>query len=174
MGKLDEPALEKLLAKGCTACPQGRLCFRTYVDRYVPVMAGEPVGTPTWAYDGEKFIDGVFEVSCTACQHVLFTDADCPRCHAVAMLQTALTSENRWPAPLRCLACEGEEFRLAAMVPARVMHDGRRAEKARTTTEMHDLGFHAFAATCLDCGEGSSAPSVCPLCDQTGPLRERP
>lgn len=174
MGKLDEPRLDALVAAGCTACGHKRLLFRSYLDAHLPLMGGEPVGTYTWAYDGEKFIDGVFEVTCASCQHVMFTDGDCPRCHAVGLLQTALASTNRWPAPRVCGACDGEEFRFTAMVPARVAYEGRRAEKPHTTTEMHEAGFHAYAATCLDCGEASLANGACPLCDQPGPLRERP
>lgn len=174
MGRLDERALETLVAIGCEVCLKGRLRFSTYVDAQIPLIAGEPVGAFSWVYDGEKFIDGVFEVTCAECLRLIFSDPDCPRCHAPGMLAKALNTHNVWPVPHHCSACDGEEFRYTAMVPARVTYQGQRADKARTTTELHDLGFHAYRATCSECGEVLELIEACPLCNAPSPLRERP
>src|SRR6188472_1890421 len=64
MGLLDEPGLDRLLEAGCAKCGARKLAFATYVEGLLPIMGGEPVGKLTWVYDGEKFIDGVYEVTC--------------------------------------------------------------------------------------------------------------
>ena len=79
MGLLDEPGLEKLVATACAGCGGSKRTFRTYVDGLLPIMAAEPVGRLTWVYDGEKFVDGVFEVTCTDCKRVQFAETACPR-----------------------------------------------------------------------------------------------
>jgi len=174
MGSLDEAGLDRLVATGCPKCGGRALGFRTYVDAALPLMGGEPVGTLTWVYDGEKFVDGVFEVACAGCKAVIFSADVCPRCHAQGGLARALGTPNAWPAPTSCPGCDDEEVRLVAFVPARVMHDGQRAEKARTTTELHEPGFHAFRIDCRDCGTVAERTDACPLCDAPPPLRARP
>ena len=64
MGLLDELGLERLLEAGCPKCGARQLRFASYVDGLLPIMGGEPVGKLTWVYDGEKFVDGVYEVAC--------------------------------------------------------------------------------------------------------------
>jgi hypothetical protein len=174
MGLLDEPGLERLVAAGCGACGSRELTFRTFVDGVLPLLGGEPVGRMTWAYDGEKFIDGVFHVACAGCAAVLFAADVCPRCHAPGALGRALESPNRWPVPARCPSCDGEELRYVAFVPARVRYQGKRADPARSSTELHDDGFHAYRADCRDCGVVAARSDGCPLCDAPGPLRVRP
>jgi hypothetical protein len=174
MGVLTEAELDRLIASGCAACGSKRLAFRTYVDARLPVMGGEPVGAITWVHDGEKFVDGVFEVECADCKHPLFAADCCPRCHAAGVLPVVLAAHNRWPVPACCPACQGEEIFYLAMVPARVTHDGKRAEKARTASGLYDPGFHGYRIDCDDCGTVAALGDACPLCQAPGPLRPRP
>lgn len=174
MGALTEAGLDQLVDRGCSACGASRLVFRTYVDARLPLQGGEPVGTLTWVYDGETFVDGVFEVACAECQHVVFSEGVCPRCNAAGALVAALAAPNRWPVPASCPGCDGDEVQYVAMVPARVTHDGERAERARTSTELHDPGFHGFRVDCLDCGTVAELTAHCPLCHAPAPLRPRP
>src|SRR3982751_1849113 len=118
MGLLDEPGLTRLIEGGCPSCGAHKLAFRTYVDGTIPFMGGEPVGRVTWIYDGEKFVDGVYEVTCAACPTPpLFTADVCPRCHAPGGLETALTSPNRFDVPARCPSCDDDEVRFVAFFP---------------------------------------------------------
>jgi hypothetical protein len=174
MGALTEEGLDKLIANGCPACGKGRLTFRTYVDGRLPLMGGEPVGAITWAYDGEKFVDGVFEVTCADCQHGLFSADVCPRCNAVGGLPAVLAAANRWSVPAACPSCAGDEVHYVAMVPARVLYQGKRADRARTTTEILDPGFHGYRVDCEDCGTVAELTDSCPLCQAPAPLRPRP
>ena len=119
MGLLDEPGLDRVLDAGCTKCGARQLTFASYVDGRLPIMGGEPVGKLTWVYDGEKFIDGVYEVACAACKEVVFAADVCPRCHADGGLARALGTPNRWPVPKACPSCEDEQLRYVAFVPTR-------------------------------------------------------
>src|SRR5450432_4257913 len=139
MGLLDEPGLDRLVAAGCPKCGAHELTFRTYVDGLLPLLGGEPTGRMTWVYDGEKFVDGVYEIVWAACP-----------------------------------GCDGEEVRYIAFVPARVAYQGKRAEKARSSTELHEPGFHGARVDCRDCGTVAELTDRCPLCDAPGPLRARP
>jgi hypothetical protein len=174
VGALTEEGLDSLVAAGCSACGSKRLAFRTYVDARMPLIGGEPVGPVTWVYDGEKFVDGVFEARCGQCERVLFESDWCPRCNAPGALAGILTAENRWGPPPACPRCGDEETLYVALVPARVALDGKRAEKARTTTELHDPGFHGLRALCGTCGVVAEVVDRCPLCDAPAPLRPRP
>jgi hypothetical protein len=174
VGALTEAGLDQLITSGCPACDTGRLAFRTYVDARLPLAGGEPVGVPTWIYDGEKFVDGVFQVACADCQHSLFSADDCPRCHAAGLLPVVLAAPNSWPVPAACPRCQGEEVQYVAMVPARVAYQGKRADRARTSTELHDPGFHGYRVDCADCGTVAELTDACPLCQAPGPLRPRP
>ena len=174
MGVLTEPGLDQLITAGCPGCGSHRLAFRTYVDARLPLAGGEPVGALTWTYDGEKFVDGVFEAACADCKRVLLADDRCPRCHAPGALPAALNATNRWAVPAACPGCDGEEVRYIALVPARVTHDGKRADKARTTTELLDPGFHGYRVDCKACGTVAELLDRCPLCAAPAPLRPRP
>jgi hypothetical protein len=101
MGMLTVPELEETLSRGCAACAGTSLRFRAYVDAGVPMMAAEPVGKLYWAYNGEKFVDGVFEIACAKCSVVLFASDVCPRCHAPGGLEVALDAEPRTHTPHR-------------------------------------------------------------------------
>jgi hypothetical protein len=174
MGLLDEAGLDALVAQGCSGCGGKRLAFRSYIDGRVPLLGGEPVGAIVWVHDGEKFVDGVFEVACADCKQVLHAAPGCPRCHAPDALATALATPNRWPVPRECPGCGGDELFYRALVPARTTHEGKRADKPRTTTDLHDPGFHGYRADCADCGTIARLDDRCPLCAAPGPLRERP
>jgi hypothetical protein len=174
MGLLDEPGLDRLLEAGCRACGGGKLTFASYVDGLLPIAGGEPVGKLTWVYDGEKFVDGVYQVTCAACQAVVFTADVCPRCNAPGGLARALATPNRWPVPAACPSCDDEQLRYIAFLPARVVYEGKRADKARSTTELHEDGFHGWRADCRDCGTVAELTASCPLCDAPAPLRARP
>jgi RNA polymerase subunit RPABC4/transcription elongation factor Spt4 len=171
---LTEAGLDQLIMDGCPACGGQRLAFRTYVDARLPLIGGEPVGALAWCYDGEKFVDGVFEVACADCHRALFSDDVCPRCNAAGALPEVLAAPNRWPVPLGCATCQGEEVTYLAMVPARVSYQGKRADRARTSTELHDPGFHGYRVDCADCGTVAELTEACPLCQAPAPLRPRP
>ena len=126
MGLLDESGLGALIEAGCTGCAARKLAFRTYVDGTIPFMGGEPVGRVTWVYDGEKFVDGVYEVACAACGLVVFSADVCPRCHAPGGLQRALEAPNGYRAPAQCPSCDADEVGLVAFLPAVVTYVLRR------------------------------------------------
>lgn len=175
MGLLDEPGLTRLIEGGCPSCGGRKLVFRTYVDGTMPFMGAEPVGRVTWIYDGEKFVDGVYEVTCAACGNGLFAADVCPRCHAPGGLKLALETPNHFAVPASCPSCDEDEVRYVAFFPATLNYEGQRAEKARTSTEPHDPGFHGYRIDCRDCGTGvSERTDACPLCEAPAPLRPRP
>ena len=174
MGLLDAPALDRILAVGCPTCRAGKLLFRTYVEGRFPIAGGEPNGKVTWVYKGETFLDGVFDVSCTECKHVVFHSDVCPRCHAEGALARVLETLNRMPVPKACPHCDIPDLRYVAMVPARVAYAGARGEKARTATELYDAGFHGLRVDCAQCGTLATSGTACPLCDAPGPIRARP
>ena len=174
MGLLDEPGLDRLVGTACAGCGSLKRLFRTYVDGLLPIMGGEPVGRVTWVYDGEKFVDGVYDVSCADCKRTVFTADVCPRCHAAGGLDRALTTPNGWPVPSRCPSCEEDEVRYVALMPAQVIYEGQRADKARATAELHEDGFHGYRVDCRGCGTVAERSDSCPLCDAPAPLRPRP
>ncbi len=174
MGQLDKSSLDVLIAGGCPACAATTLTFRSYVDALLPLMGGEPVGKLTWVYNGEKFLDGIFSVTCASCQHVVFASPDCPRCHAPDGLERALTGENTYLPPESCPGCDNQEVRFIAFVPARVTYEGKRADKARTSTELLDPGFHGYRVDCRVCGTVAERHDGCPVCEAPGPIRPRP
>ncbi len=174
MGLLDASGLDRLLAEGCTACKGKKLLFRTYVDARLPIAGAEPNGPITWAYKGETFLDGVFDVSCPDCKHVVFHADVCPRCHREGALATILETTNRFVVPEKCPQCDIPDLQYLAMIPARVLYAGVRAEKARTATELLDPGFHGVRVQCATCGLLDAVNAKCPLCDAPGPIRNRP
>jgi hypothetical protein len=174
MGKLDEAGLDAIIAGGCPACRSGRLQFRAYLDGRLPLLGGEPVGPITWVYDGERFVDGTFEILCADCKHEVWRADVCPRCDAPGALASVLATNNRWPVPKTCSSCDDDEVRYLAMIPARVVYEGKRAEKPRTTVELYDPGFHGYAVDCADCGPIAQLVDRCPLCVSPAPLRPRP
>ena len=137
-------------------------------------MGGEPVGRVTWVYDGEKFVDGVYQVTCAACHQTVFAADVCPRCHEPGGLERALHTPNDWPVPRSCPSCDEEEVRYVAFIPAQVVYEGQRADKARAMTELHEDGFHGYRVDCRGCGTVAERTDRCPLCERLAPLRQRP
>lgn len=173
MGLLTKPALEELISRGCS-CGEKKLEFRTYVDGRFGLLAGEPVKGVVWAYKGETFVDGVFEVTCVGCKKTLFASDVCPRCNAPGALDGVLDAPNAFAVPKTCPRCDAETLSYIAMLPARVTYEGVRAQKARPSVEMEDLGFHGCRVDCKACGVVAQVTSRCPLCAAPGPLRARP
>jgi hypothetical protein len=171
---LTEETVEIMIDTGCTACGSKRLTFQTYVDGRFVLQGGERVSSLVWVYDGEKFVDGIFEIVCASCQHVVFQARWCPRCHAEDGLARALAATNRFPVPRACPSCHAEEVRYIAMMPAAVTYEGKRAEKPRANFELEDPGFHGYRVDCASCGTVAELRDRCPLCDAPGPLRVRP
>ena len=73
--------------------------------------------------------------------------------------------------PAACPSCDDEQLRYVAFVPARVAYEGKRADRARSSTELHEDGFHGYRVDCRDCGTVAALTDGCPLCEAAGPLR---
>ncbi len=174
MGKLDETTFTARVQAGCASCGHKKLSIASYVDGKFPLIEGEPTGAVVWAYKGESFVDGVFEMTCAGCKKTLFEDEGCPRCHAEGGLAKALGTENTYAVPKSCPTCRAKTLTLRAMVPARVVYDAGRAAPARTSTTAYDEGFHGTGVECAACGPIGARLSSCPLCAATGPLRALP
>lgn len=175
MGALTEPAFDALVANGCKRCGGTSLAFETFLDARVPLMGGDVVGNLVFVHDGEKFVDGVYEVLCGGCRTKLFASDVCPRCNAPGGLEKALGAANRFPVPEECPECRGEEVRLIALVPAKASFAGGHADKPRTSFELGDDAFHGLRVECADCGiVAEEDTEKCPLCEAPGPLRPRP
>jgi hypothetical protein len=176
MGSLTEATFARTVEGGCPACGGKKLSIRAYVEGRFPLMSGEPVGGVAWAYKGEGFVDGVFEIRCAACKLELFADAICPRCHAPDGLARALETPNAHERPRECPRCNAQTLAYRAFAPAIVAYEGRRADKARTHCTPEDDGFHGVSAECKACGPFASvsASGGCPLCGAAGPLRAQP
>lgn len=174
MGALTSPDLDDVLALGCNACASKKLTFLTYVEGALTLLGGEPVRAIAWVYDGEAFVDGIYEVRCGACENRVFRVDVCPRCHAAGGLERALGGENTFPVPEKCPTCAGEEVRYRVLLPAKVAYEGKRAAPARTTHELQDAGVHGTQVDCRACGVVSAVRDGCPLCGRAGAIRARP
>ncbi len=171
MGQLTEASFTRQVEAGCPACKGKKLSIRSYVEGRFALMGGEPVGTVAWAYKGETFVDGVFEIRCPSCKAELFRDTLCPRCHAPDGLAVALESANAQDVPRQCPKCQAQTLAYRAFVPAVVVYEGKRADKARTSCTLYDEGFHGTQAECKSCGPLAPKGSACPLCGAPGPIR---
>lgn len=174
MGALSESQLSEIAEAGCKSCGKNRLRISAYLDGRWPLLGGEPVGKVAWCYDGEKFVDGIYEIRCADCDSAIFSAAICPRCHAESGLEKALQSGNGFPLLQACPRCDNEEVRYIAMVPASAIYERKRAAPPRTETDPYDPGFHGLRVDCRDCGTVAEQLERCPLCNGPGPLRERP
>ena len=122
MGLLDEPGLDRLLDTGLRKVPRAQADVRTYVDGWLPIMGGEPVGRLTWVYDGEKFIDGVYEVACAGVQGEPVRGrrlSALPRRGRPAGARSGRPIAGR--SRRACPSCDDEQLRYIAFVPARVI-----------------------------------------------------
>jgi len=171
MGSLTEVTFAARVEAGCAACGAAKLALRAYVEGNFALLGGEPVGRVAWAYKGETFVDGVFEIRCAVCANVAFADPRCPRCHAPDGLERALASENAHEVPAACPTCGDQTLTYRAFVPAGVVYEGKRADKAQTRCGLYDEGFHGVRAECKRCGPFAERADACPVCDAPGPLR---
>jgi hypothetical protein len=175
MSALTEATFTEHLQRGCSACGGKKLLIETYVEGVFPLSEGESDGTVTWAYKGETFVDGVFGIRCGACQHRLFEESRCPRCHAPEGLARALEAANQRPLPAACPTCAEDTVRYRAFVPVSVVYEGKRVGKAKTDCEPDDPGFHGLRAECPSCGPiDLGGGDACPLCAAPGPIRPQP
>lgn len=172
MGALDEKAFEAAV-QACAACGGRELVIESYVDRRHGVMAGEPTDAGRWAYDGEKFVDGTYRISCATCAHVAFASDACPRCHAADTLAATRAATTRLVVPKRCPGCGEFELLALAMVPARARYAGGRAAPPTPLADYGEPGWHAVAFACEAC-DAATVTQACALCDAPGPLRPRP
>jgi ssDNA-binding Zn-finger/Zn-ribbon topoisomerase 1 len=172
MGQLDEPAFDTLVRSGCPACG-GALEIRSFLDRRLSLMLGDPNDDGKWVHDGEKFVDGTYRITCASCARVVFTDDACPRCHAAGGLARALGEPSRLTIPKRCPACKETELIALALIPAQVRYHGGTAALPTPLCELGDPGYHVVAHACESC-DAAVVAQACPLCDGPGPLRPRP
>jgi hypothetical protein len=170
MGTLTKPALDDLLARGCS-CRGTKLNFSTYVDGRFTLLSGDEFGTVVWAYKGETFVDGIYEIACASCKRKLFSSDVCPRCNREGALADVLEAPNRVPLPAACPTCSAETLLYTAMVPAHVVYEGKRAQKARALVDLVEEGVHGVRVECKACGVVAEVTEQCPLCDAPGPLR---
>jgi hypothetical protein len=175
MGRLDEPAFERAIA-ACPGCGGTTFEIAAYLDHQLAVMLGETDRPGKWAHDGEKFVDGVYRVTCAnaACKHEVFASGDCPRCHRAGGLADALGAQSRLVVPKKCPKCKELELVLLGFAPAVVrVTAGGRVPAPTPLALLGEVGFHAVAVACDPCGWAVVAEN-CPLCAAPGPLRARP
>lgn len=161
---LSEAEFTAILTTGCSACPAAALIVEAIVAQRLPLLGGEPYGTPSWGYKGEDLVRGTYEIACEGCKALLFTATACPRCNAEGGVARALEEPNAFPLPVSCTTCGSEQVTVDAYVPARVRYERKRAAKARTVTAPEDEGFHAFRAECGQCRKVAERRDPCPLC----------
>lgn len=173
MGQLDETRFAATVHAPCPACGGTALELRSFIDRTLNLMLGDPNDDGRWAHDGEKFIDGTYRIACASCGHVVFTDDACPRCHAAGGLARALAETSRLVVPRRCPSCQETELAAVALIPAVVRYSGGTAALPKPLGDLGDPGYHVVAYACESC-DAAVVAQACPLCDAPGPLRPRP
>jgi RNA polymerase subunit RPABC4/transcription elongation factor Spt4 len=161
---LSEEAFTVLVDAGCPGCQSKKLAIETLVAQWLPLLAGEPFGTPSWGYKGEDLVRGTYRIACDGCKKELFTATDCPRCGGADGIRRALEGENAFPLPRACTACRSEQLTVTALVPALVIYEGRRASKARARAGPDEPGFHAARVECKSCHHVTEQGDGCPLC----------
>jgi hypothetical protein len=161
---LSEAEFTALVDAGCTECKSKQLIVEAIVAQRLPLLAGEPYGSPSWGYKGEDLVRGTYLIACDGCKKELFTATACSRCDAPDGIQRALEQENTFALPRKCLGCGSELLHAMAYVPATVVYEGKRAAKARTQTAPEDPGFHAYRVECKQCQNIAEQRDPCPLC----------
>jgi hypothetical protein len=174
MGHLDEAGFARTIA-ACEKCGGRSFEITSYLDRHLSVMLGDANGDGKWAYDGEKFIDGVFRVRCVACNAESFSSPDCPRCHAKDRLAAALEASSKLVVPKRCPACKNTEVSIVAFTPgiARTTDASARPTTPVPKALLGDPGYHVVAIACDAC-DWATVAEGCPICGKPPPLRPRP
>jgi RNA polymerase subunit RPABC4/transcription elongation factor Spt4 len=161
---LSEEAFTVLVDAGCPACRSKKLVIETLVAQWLPLLAGEPFGPPSWGYKGEDLVRGTYRISCDGCKKEIFKANECPRCGAADGIARALEQAGTGPLPTACAPCGSEQLTVTAFVPALVIYEGRRASKARARAEPDEPGFHAVKAECKRCHHVTGQPVGCPIC----------
>lgn len=170
MGQLDEKTFDATVAAGCPACGGKTLEIRSFIDRRVLLMLADPNDAGKWVHDGEKFVDGTYSITCTACKAPVFASDICPRCNAPGGLAKALGDASRLPIPKKCPSCNELELLALALVPAVASWP---SPKPKPLAEYGEPGHHMVAYACESC-DNAVVTQTCPLCDAPGPLRPRP
>jgi hypothetical protein len=173
MGSLDQTAFDTVVRAPCAACGATGVEIRSFIDRSLVVMAGDPNDAGRWVHDGEKFVDGTYRIACAACAHVAFASDVCPRCNAAGGLAAALDTPSRLVVPKRCPSCNELELLAVALIPSTARHGGGATPKPAPTVDYGDPGYHVVAYACDGCDHAVVA-EACPLCAAPGPLRPRP
>jgi hypothetical protein len=173
MGQLDEPRFDAAVRGGCPACGSAALDIKSFIDRRLSLMLGDANNDGKWVHDGEKFVDGTYQISCSSCGHIVFTDDACPRCHAAGGLGRALESVSRLGVPKRCPACKNIELVALVLVGSTARYSGGAPARPKPLYEFGDPGCHVVAFACEAC-DAATVAQACPLCDAPGPLRPRP
>ncbi len=161
---LSEEAFTVLVDAGCPGCRSQKLVIEALVAQWLPLLAGEPFGSPSWGYKGEDLVRGTYRISCDECKKELFAATECPRCGAVDGVARALEQENAFPLSRACARCRSEQLTITAFVPAMVTYEGQRASKARARASVDEPGFHAVKAECKGCHDITEPRDGCPVC----------
>jgi len=161
---LSEEEFTVIVDRGCPDCSGTSLEIEALVVQRMPLLEGEPYGSPSWGYKGEDLVRGTFRIACDRCKKTLFTATACPRCAAADGVARALESENAMPLPTGCTGCGSKLVTAMAYVPAIVIYEGKRANKARTQTAPEDPGFHTLRVECKECKTVGELRDPCPLC----------
>ena len=114
------------------AAPAGSRLARTLMPD-CPLIGGEPVGALTWIYDGERFVDGVFEVACADCSHRCSATTTVPAAMPRGSCPRFCPPKNRWPVPAACPGCVGGGNPVRGDGSRALAYQGKRADRARTT-----------------------------------------
>ncbi|MFT3692736.1 MAG: hypothetical protein QM831_06325 [Kofleriaceae bacterium] len=173
MGALDQPGFEAAIHNGCPACGGATLEIKSFIDYAVGTMLADPTGTGRFVHDGEKFVDGTFQITCAKCKHAVFTSAMCPRCNTEDKLGAALADDHGLHVPKRCPKCNELELLAVALIPAVAQTGGGATPKPKPLVEFGEPGFHVIAFACDSCSHAVVAEG-CPLCGTGGKLRVRP
>jgi hypothetical protein len=161
---LTEEAFTALVDAGCPGCGSKKLIIEALVAQWLPLLGGEPYGSPSWGYKGEDLVRGAYRIACDGCKRELFTASECPRCGAAGGIARALELENAFPLPKVCASCGSEQMRATAFVPARVVYEGRRANKAHACAAPEEAGFHAIRVECKSCHRAAEPNGGCAIC----------
>ncbi|HSD87164.1 MAG TPA: hypothetical protein VLB44_06600 [Kofleriaceae bacterium] len=173
MGALSQARFEELVGAGCTACGARTLEIKSFIDRSVVAMVGDPNDAGRWVHDGEKFVDGTYSIACTSCASEVFAADMCPRCNADGALGKAVGETSRITIPKRCPKCSELELLAVALVPAKAKYGTGDPVKPAPLVEFGEAGYHIVAYACPAC-DNAVVSERCPLCDAPGPLRKRP
>jgi hypothetical protein len=161
---LSEEAFTLLVNAGCPGCGCKALTIEAFVPQKIPLLTGEPYGPPSWGYKGEDLVRGTYRVACEECKTELFAATACPRCDAAGGVERALTGESAFPLPTACSSCQGELLTATAYVPALLVYEGKRPNKARAQAAPEEPGFHAMRVECKACHKAVERRDPCPLC----------